>query len=84
MWQCWQSSSWKVPGTLKGQDVYYAPSITDDSTTPLVGNDHLPPWVHQSICILVIAGWRSRPGDQGRVDGDDVKPCVGEHGRLWR
>ena len=33
----------QVPGALGGQDVHYAPSITDGSTPTLVGNDHLLP-----------------------------------------
>ena len=49
----------QVLGALGGQDVCYAPSITD--VTPLVGNSQVLLWeVHQSICILVIADWRSR------------------------
>ena len=34
----------QVPGTLGGQDVHYAPSITDGSTPPLIGNDLFLPW----------------------------------------
>ena len=33
-----------MPGPLGGQDVHYAPSISDGSTPPLVGSDRLLPW----------------------------------------
>ena len=36
----------QVPGALGGQDVHYSlPIITDGSTPPMAGNDHLLPWV---------------------------------------
>ena len=37
-------------------------------------------WVHQSICILVILAGSPVKRHQGKVDGDDVNDCVGEHG----
>ena len=33
-----------VPGALGGQDVHYVPSVTDGSTPPPEGHDHLFPW----------------------------------------
>ena len=45
----------QVPGALGGQDVHYAPGITDGRTPPLAGRDHLFLQVHESICILVSA-----------------------------
>ena len=69
-----------ITSCIKLQDVHYAPMITDGSTPPLVGNDHLLPW--GSSIHLYLGGCC---GDlvkrkQGKVDDDDVKPCVGEHG----
>ena len=34
----------QVPGALGGQDVHFAPSITDGNPPPLAGNDHSIPW----------------------------------------
>ena len=49
----------QVPGALGGQVVHHAPSITDDRTTPLAGNDQLFPWsstvhLHLGDCWLDI------------------------------
>ena len=42
-------------------------AITDASTPPLVGNDHLLLWVLiDEFVILVIVGWRSRQGESRR------------------
>ena len=45
----------QVLGALGGQDVHYGPSITDGSTPPQVGNDHLFPW--DSSVHLYLDGW---------------------------
>ena len=64
-----------MPGALGGQDVHNALSITDGSTPPLVGHEFLLPW-RSSVHLYLGDSWLE-------IDGDDVRPCVGEHGRLW-
>ena len=74
----------QVLGSLGVQDVHCAPGITDGSPPPMAGHDHLLPWgssIH--LCHLVIAGDPVRR-NQDTVGGDDVKPCVGEHGGQCR
>ena len=34
----------RVPGSVDGKEVSYAPSVTQNDLPPLVGNDHLIPW----------------------------------------
>ena len=34
----------RVPGSIDGKDVSFAPSVTPGGIPPLVGNDHLNPW----------------------------------------
>ena len=34
----------RVPGSIDGKDVSFAPSVTPGDIPPLVGNDHLIPW----------------------------------------
>ena len=34
----------RVPGSIDGKEVSFAPSITPGDSPPLVGNDHLVPW----------------------------------------
>ena len=46
----------QVLGALGGQDVHYAPSITDGSTPPQVGNDHLFPW-DSSVHLYLDGCW---------------------------
>ena len=41
----------RVPESIHGQEVSFAPSVTPGDIPPLVGNDHLIPWVVPSICI---------------------------------
>ena len=41
----------RVPGSIDEKEVNLAPSVTPGDTPPLVGNDHLIPWVVLSICI---------------------------------
>ena len=36
----------RVPGSIDGQEVSFSPSVTPGNIPPLVGNDHLIPWVH--------------------------------------
>ena len=60
----------QVLGALGGRDVHHAPSVTDGSTPPLVGNHHLLPWsssIHLYLC------WLEMPSR-------GIKPCVAEHG----
>ena len=40
----------RVPGSMDGKEVSFAPSVTPGDIPPLVGNDHLIPW-GCSICI---------------------------------
>ena len=46
----------QVFGALGGQDVHHAPSITDGSTAPQVGNDHLFPW-DSSVHLYLDGYW---------------------------
>ena len=55
------SSSMKlrIPGSIDGKEVSFAPSVTQDDIPPLVGNDHLLPWgcsihVYPNECRLEI------------------------------
>ena len=41
----------RVPGSIDGKVVTFSPSVTPGDIPPLVGNDHLIPWVIPSICI---------------------------------
>ena len=34
----------RVPGSIDGKEVSFAPSVTQNDIPPLVGNDHLIPW----------------------------------------
>ena len=34
----------RVPGSIDGKEVSFAPSVTPGDIPPLVGNDHLSPW----------------------------------------
>ena len=70
----------QVLGALGGQDVHCASSITDGSTPPLVGIDHMLPW-ESSIHLYLGECWLWIPSkmSQSTVGGVDVKPCVGEH-----
>ena len=34
----------RVPGSIDGKEVSFAPSVTPGDNPPLVGNDHLIPW----------------------------------------
>ena len=34
----------RVPGSIVGKEVSFAPSVTPGNIPPLVGNDHLIPW----------------------------------------
>ena len=34
----------RVPGSIDGTEVSFAPSVTPGDIPPLVGNDHLIPW----------------------------------------
>ena len=34
----------RVPGSIDGKEVSFAPSVTPGDIPPLVGNDHLIPW----------------------------------------
>ena len=74
----------QVLGALGGQDAHYASRITDGITPPLVGNDRLLP-CSSSMHVYLGDCWLKNPVErnQGKVDGDDVKPCVGEHGFFW-
>ena len=35
----------RVPGSIDGKEVSFAPSVTPGDIPPLVGNDHLIPWL---------------------------------------
>ena len=50
----------QVFGALGGQDVHHAPSNTDDSTPPQVGNDHLFPW-DSSVHLYLLGCWLEFP-----------------------
>ena len=41
----------RVPGSIYGKEVSFAPSVTPGDIPPLVGNDHVIPWVAPSTCI---------------------------------
>ena len=41
----------RVPGSIDGKEVSFAPRVTEGDIPPLAGNDHLIPWVVPSICI---------------------------------
>ena len=71
----------QVLGALGGQDVHYAPSITDVSK-PSVANSQVLLWEGSSVHLYPGDCWRKNPVErnQGKVDGDDVKLRVGEHG----
>ena len=43
----------RVRGSIDGKEVSFAPSVTPGDIPPLVGHDHLIPWVVPSICILM-------------------------------
>ena len=34
----------RVPGSIDGKEVSFAPSVTQNDIPPLVGNDHMIPW----------------------------------------
>ena len=34
----------RVPGSIDGKEMNFAPSVTQDDIPPFVGNDHLIPW----------------------------------------
>ena len=49
----------RVPGSIDGKEVSFAPSVTPGDIPPLVGNDHLIPWgcsihLHPDECRLEI------------------------------
>ena len=41
----------RVPGSIDGKEVSFAPRVTEGDIPPLAGNDRLIPWVVPSICI---------------------------------
>ena len=46
-----------------------------------LGNDHLIPWSRSNhLCPWWLQSGDPAERNQGTVDGDDVKSCVGEHG----
>ena len=50
----------QVPGAFGGRDVPCEPGITDGSTPPLVGSDHLLPW-NSSIHLYPCCFWLAIP-----------------------